>query len=61
MPNSLKNPEERDFFSEGGNYIQAINFRIGNGYNIAGYDLVLKFVIKVKRPSKSHIKQPPSF
>ena len=55
MPNSLKNWEERDFFRRGGNCIQAINFRIGNGYDIAGCDLVLKFIIKVKPLSKSPI------
>ena len=31
------------------------NFRIGNGYDIAGCELVLKFVIKVKPLSKSLI------
>ena len=35
--------------------IQVINFRIGNGYDIAGCDLVLKFVIKVEPLSKSLI------
>ena len=43
------------FFRRGGNCIQAINFRIGNGYDIAGCDLALKFVIKVKPLSKSLI------
>lgn len=47
MPNPL--------FRRGGNCIQAINFRIGNGYDIAGCDLVLKFIIKVKPLSKSLI------
>ena len=43
------------FFRRGGNCIQPINFRIGKGYDIAGCDLVLKFVIKVKPLSKSLI------
>ena len=49
-----KSRRER-FFRRGGNCIQAINFRIGKGYDIAGCDLVLKFVIKVKPLSKSLI------
>ena len=49
-----KSRRER-FFRRGGNCIQAINFRIGKGYDIAGCDLVLTFVIKVKPLSKSLI------
>ena len=49
-----KSGRER-FFRRGGNCIKAINFRIGNGYDNAGCDLVLKFVIKVKPLSKSLI------
>ena len=49
-----KSRRER-FFRRGGNCIQAINFRIGKGYDIAGCDLVLKFVIEVKPLSKSLI------
>ena len=49
-----KSGRER-FFRRGGNCIQAINFRIGKGYDTAGCDLMLKFVIKVKPLSKSLI------
>ena len=55
MPNSLKKSGRERSFRREGNCIQAINFRIGNGYDIAGCDLVLTFVIEVKPLSKSLI------
>lgn len=54
-PISSKIGRRERFFRRGGNCIQAINFRIGNGYDNAGCDLVLKFIIKVKPLSKSLI------